>query len=309
MYRGSSHNSSPALDTLVLLIQLVHPAALNTEMVLPTPATLVGSEAFVDKLTVERAIGSLSLAVLLHHVGVEHIARKVFLPSVDAVLVLCRLSTRIRGADLRVERPGEELGSNVASGLVDSAAIARLGRLVTVARRWRSVVGLLIAVGANNDRLEILTPVSEVGSSLSINTRAPESAFEVGDRARIRAVLSFSSITFGGVLRWVALYVNVKAGAESRVVAPFGTPLGVVAAEGVQTEIGVSAYGGVEVFESVLVGLGSDGLLGELMEWGIINEGIHGVWHYLRAIAIWLRSTGILRIDEATLERQPISSS
>ena len=77
-------------------------------------------------------------------------------------------------------------------------------------RTYSGVVSLVVAVGANDNSLEVLAVVTGVGGRLLIDVRAPQRALVVGDRRRVRAVGGLV-VALGGVQRRVALDVDVES--------------------------------------------------------------------------------------------------
>lgn len=153
------------------------------------------------------------------------------------------------------------MGSNGAGRPVDGGAFAWLGGFVSRAWCWGCRGGLLVAIGTDDDDFEAPAYLAGIRGGVFLDTGAPERALEVGDGAGVGALLALGGVAAGGVQRGITLDIDVEADLEGGVVALFGAALDVVAAEIVQTEVGVGTDGGVEVFEGVFVSLGRGGLL------------------------------------------------
>lgn len=76
-------------------------------------------------------------------------------------------------------------------------------------RTYSGVVSLVVAVGANDNGLEVLAVVTRVGSRFFIDIRAPQRALVVGNRRWVRAVGGLV-VALGGVQRGVTLDVDVE---------------------------------------------------------------------------------------------------
>lgn len=76
-------------------------------------------------------------------------------------------------------------------------------------KAYSGVVSLVVAVGADDDGLEVLAIVTGVGSRFLIDIRAPQRALVVGNRGRVRAVGGLV-VALSGVQRGVALDVDVE---------------------------------------------------------------------------------------------------
>ena len=137
------------------------------------------------------------------------------------------------------------------AGLVDSTALAGLGGLVAGAGSRSAGANLLVAVGSDDDDFEVLAHLAGIGGGVLVHAGTPERALEVGDGAGVGAVLALGLVATCGVEGWVALDVNVEAGAEVGGLAFFGAALDVVAAESVQAKVGVGTDGGIQVLEGL----------------------------------------------------------
>ena len=76
-------------------------------------------------------------------------------------------------------------------------------------KTYSGVVGLVVAVGANDNGLEVLAVVTGVRSRFLVNVRAPQRTLVVGNRGRVRAVGGLV-VALGGVQRGVTLDVDVE---------------------------------------------------------------------------------------------------
>lgn len=161
----------------------------------------------VKSSTEERAVGTERLVVLVQEVRVEHLARsEAALAGLDGgVAVEGVLLNGVVGADLGVERAGDELAAHVVLGGGDGLGAAVLaglqggllgagvasglsgrdnrgrnggsaGRSIRDRAGRSSDVGLVVGIGTSDDSLELLAVVALVGGQISGEGRAPESA-------------------------------------------------------------------------------------------------------------------------------------
>jgi hypothetical protein len=79
------------------------------------------------------------------------------------------------------------------------------------------------------------------------------------------------------------------------------TALDVVGCQRVETEIGVCVDGGVEVFEDFDVFAGREGGESIDLEWQVGLERSRRIRSWDGSITVWLRSTGVVRVDKAAV--------
>lgn len=122
----------------------------------------------------------------------------------------------VGSADAWVVWTWEELGAEVVGTGIDG--LARAVRRSGVARRGvrDGVVGLLVAVGARDDDLELLAPLAGVGGCGSLNAGAPESALVVGDGGWVWAPVAPDSGGSAVVGAWVQARVAFDVDVEGR---------------------------------------------------------------------------------------------
>lgn len=121
--------------------------------------------------------------------------------------------------------------------------------------------------------MELLAVLAGVGGGGVVDHGTPECTLVVGDRGWVRA-----AVLGGWVEGWVALNVDVEAGAGRGGVAVGGTSADVVGSQGLESKVGCGGGGCVVVNECLGVArwsLGVDGLA--LKDW-VGVEGINSVW-------------------------------
>jgi hypothetical protein len=200
-------------------------------------------------------------------------------------------------------KDGRGRGNDGRCGVVDSINDGR----------GKSGVGGIVSVGSGHDNSEITAPSTLVGSSSSLKVRSPKGALEVGDGRRLRAPVTPDSrsggVVLARVLAGITLNVDVERSAESGGVTVSSTVSDAVRLESVKTNVRVGAGRGVQVAESLLVGVtgsvvagnNSRSGAGHAVERCVGKEGISGVGSDLGTKSVWLRSTWVLRVDEPTV--------
>jgi hypothetical protein len=180
-------------------------------------------------------------------------------------------------------------------------------------RRRDGGVGGIISVGSSHDNVEVLAPFTLVGSSGSLKVRSPKSALEVGDGRGVGAPVTpdsgSSGVVLGRVLAGVALNVDVEGSAERSGITVSSTVRDVVRAQSVKTKVRVGAGRGVQVAESLEVGVTDIAVAGDdngsvgshAVEGSVGKEGRIGVGSNLGTISVRLRSAWVLRVNEPTV--------
>jgi hypothetical protein len=161
--------------------------------------------------------------------------------------------------------------------------------------------------------MEVLAPFTLVGSSGSLKVRSPKSALEVGDGRGVGAPVTpdsgSSGVILGRVLARVALNVDVEGSAERGGITVSSTVRDVVRAQSVKTKVGVGAGRGVQVAESLEVGVTGSAVAGDdnrsvsghAVEGSVGKESRVGVRGDLGAKSVRLRSAWVLRVNEPTV--------
>jgi hypothetical protein len=278
------------------------PGGLNAPVNASLPSWEVRGLGWLVLLSVKAAVGTQWLTILLKHVGVEEVAlewvvtgHKVPEPAPDAKLDIDGvLGNGVSGAERWVVWTWEELGANAGAWVVVGTAAALLRVGPSIRSRWGGGVGLGETIRASNDDLEVITVSTVVVGRGGINTGTPECALVVGDGSWVSAVVRW-------VKSWVTLNVDVEGSAESGVVTPLRAASGIVGGQGVETEISVGADRGVQITESSDVARWGLGILSRIVEWLVGLESRNGVWGNLGPVAIWLRSTCVLWVDETAV--------
>ncbi|KAI6804421.1 hypothetical protein KC361_g10 [Hortaea werneckii] len=146
-------------------------------------------------------------------VAVEHVDWSVALSTLRSCTlpVLLRLGLSVVGAVEWVVRAWVEVRSHPVVSTARDGTVVALFRLVLrrvsgglvklvfiveyclpsrlgQGARENGVVGLVVAVGANDNGLKVLAVVTGVRSRFFVNVRAPQRTLVVGDRGRVRAV-------------------------------------------------------------------------------------------------------------------------
>lgn len=267
-----------------ILFSTETPAALNAPEVAACPPRLVGRLRRRVLLRKQRAVRAQRFAILLQHVRVEEVALQRAIPRRNplqprgALRIDGILRAGVRRTDTRIVGTWEELGADAGGGVRVRTGLAVLRVGPAGGRSGRGRVGLLPAVRANNDDLEVVAPLACVHGRRGIDTRAPERALVVGDGGGIGAV-------WGGVERRVTLDVEVEASAEGGVVAELRAGERVVGLEGLQAQVRVGVYGRVVVLEGLNVTQGGLGVLGHGVEGWVGHEGVDGVRSDLGSVA------------------------
>ena len=88
------------------------------------------------------------------------------------------------GNDLHVKGPREELRADARARVIDRAAGALGGLAAARRRHGNGRVGLLVAVGAGDDDLELASVVAEIGRRGSFDPGSPERALVIRDAGR-----------------------------------------------------------------------------------------------------------------------------
>lgn len=285
--------------------------------------TLVGGVVGVDISVVKSAVSTVRLAVLVEEVRVEHVAGSVRPETLElsGSLVGRVLGNSVVGAELGVERTGEELAAHPVVGCVDGLALAVGGRrpastVVGVGTRRssrNSDVGLVPAGRASDDNLELLAHLTNVGGRGSIKVGTPESALVRGHGSRVRAPVTPDS-RCGAVVgrrsnRGVSLDVKVEGSAEGSAVAKCSALGSIVGLKSVKPNVGLGAGRGVQILEGLLVSLGDSAGGGGGSNRSRSSRG-HGVERCVGvesrdsvrgrngAVSIRLGSTRVLGVDE-----------
>lgn len=138
------------------------------------------------------------------------------------------------GEELRAEEVGLSLGDGLAADVLGGVETADLLGLLEE--------GLVVAVAAGDDDVEVLTVLAGVCGGLAGDAGSPESTLVVGDGWWVGA-------RWAWVHGWVALNVDVEGAAELVVVAVHGALVHIVVVENVVGEVGVLLGGAVKVPE------------------------------------------------------------
>jgi len=253
---------------------------------------LLGEEAAVstETLALLLEVSSLELnaATLVHAEHGEPHANDAVL-AVDLVLLL-----GVGGAEGRIERTGESSLTHAEWLLVVELVAARLG--LAARRRSRRVVGsLVVTVGADNDNLESILALTDVGSRLLLDILSPESALEAGNGVRLVA-RALARVPLG-----VTLDVKVETSAGGGRVTLGGASSSVVAGKLVVSEVTAALNGGAEVYERRLVTGRSLSGGSQLVVNLVLLESIGSVGSGWWAVGVGLSSTWVIRVDETTV--------
>ena len=250
-------------------------------------------------------MSTLRNTVLVDVEGVEHVARSVgsLAGIAGGVPVASSGGVGVCSAERGVEGTWEELGSEPVRTTINSlvGAVGRSG--VGGDGRRSGDVDLAVSVGASDDNVKVLAPVTSVGGGSVVNVRSPQSALVVGDGGWVRAPVTpdsgGSAVVLARVLRWITLDVDVERSAGRGVVTKRGASGGVVRGEGSKSEVGVGRSGGVEVVKGASIAEGSQRTDSLGLERTIVVEVGHGLIR--GTISVWLRRAWILRVDETTV--------
>lgn len=226
-------------------------AGADGVVVLAAVLAIIGAVLLVPWLGVERAVGSIRDVVDGQEIGIEEIASII-------CAIRARVAVVVSGCSCA--------GSSTLSGIVDAGKILHTDIGVLACSIERSVDGttelsgsvkagngvrgvvLGVAVGASDDDVELITVLALVDCSFGGDTRAPESAFDVGEGGWIRASGTWID---GGV----TLEVDVKGSAEVGGIAELLAFDSVVGLEGGETHVAVGVDRCLQVHEGPLVAL------------------------------------------------------
>jgi len=291
--------------TTVWVLEVVSPRVADRVVVATAVRARVSGPVGVELSVVETAVSTLRNTVLVDVKSVEHVARSVRVKAcVDGLSsVVDGSGVGVGGAERWVEWTWEELGSEPVVATVDGLAGAVAWGSVTGLGSWGGQVGLVVSVRTGDDDVEVLAPATLVDSSSVVNVRSPKSALVVGDGRWVWAPVtpngSISGVVLAWILRWVTLNVDVESSAGGGVVTLGRAGSSVVRRESIKTKVRVGRSRTVHVVEGASITVRSDSLGSLGLEWSVVHEGAdrHVGW----TIAVWLRSTRILRVDESTV--------
>lgn len=222
----------------------------------------VGADINVEK----RAVSTDGDLVLDEGDRVEAVAGLVGpqVPPASGLLVESDLGLGVGGAERGVKGAGEETLTDEVAALDHHTAAAALaarlpsavlGALVAVGRA-NDGRSLVVTVGASDDDVEVVAPLTSVGGAVLGDGAAEQSALDVGSRGQVGA----EAIARVTVLAGVTLKVDVEASAEAGGIAEVGAGLGVVGIERLVRQVGAELRSTVEVREvQVVVGRHASG--------------------------------------------------
>lgn len=210
------------------------------------------------------------------------------------VLVLLVVRVGVLGADRDIIRTGEEMLADARRGvIVDSRALLRL--LAALGSLRLGLVGLGVAVGADDGDLKVTTVLAAVVGSLRLDTGTPERALVVCDGVGLvaRALLR---VPLG-----ITLDVDVESSAEVLVVTPVSATLDIITLKSPVAKVRVGVDSGRKVLESVGITTRVRSRLGHVVKDLIVAESVNGVRGADRTEAVRLNSTRILGVDKTTV--------
>lgn len=204
--------------------------------------------------------------------------------SLGVVSVGGGLGSGVVAAESWVVRASEELRAKVVSlSLSDGLAADVLSSIETADLLGLLEEGLVVAVAAGDDDVEVLAVLADVGSGLAGDAGSPESTLVVGDGWWVGA-------RWAWVHGWVALNVDVEGAAELVVVAVHGALVHIVVLEDVVGEVGVLLSRTVQVSEALYVWKRRRLAVCKSAPERVVLKANIGVWVGTRGSACWLRS-------------------
>lgn len=185
------------------------------------------------------------------------------------------------GEELRAEVVSLSLGDGLAADVLGSVETADLLSLLEK--------GLVVAVAAGNDDVEVLTVLAGVGGGLAGDAGSPESTLVVGDGWWVGA-------RWAWVHGWVTLNVDVEGAAELVVVAVHGALVHIVVVEDVVGKIGVLLSGAVKIAKFLDVRKRRRLAVRKSAPERVVLEADISVWVGTRGSACWLRSASAITL-------------